>query len=48
MWIWYKVNTIGEIALIPGQNAIFEMKVNDEVIWDRKVLLYSFKLGMLT
>eukprot|EP00026_Physarum_polycephalum_P015265 Phypoly_transcript_15904.p1 GENE.Phypoly_transcript_15904~~Phypoly_transcript_15904.p1 ORF type:complete len:129 (+),score=28.10 Phypoly_transcript_15904:26-412(+) len=27
---------IGEIALIPGASAVFQIKVNDELIWDRK------------
>ncbi|CAG8654634.1 15464_t:CDS:2 [Acaulospora morrowiae] len=29
-------NIIGEIALIPGSNAVFIVQVNGEIIWDRK------------
>jgi len=27
---------IGEIALIPGKSAVFQIKVGDELVWDRK------------
>ncbi|ORY95020.1 Rdx family-domain-containing protein [Syncephalastrum racemosum] len=27
---------IGELALIPGDSAVFRVKVNDVLIWDRK------------
>ncbi|KAK4517782.1 Dolichyl-phosphate-mannose--protein mannosyltransferase [Mucor velutinosus] len=30
-------NEIGEFALIPGGVGIFTVKVNDTVIWDRKI-----------
>eukprot|EP01111_Echinosteliopsis_oligospora_P003867 TRINITY_DN1605_c0_g1_i2.p1 TRINITY_DN1605_c0_g1~~TRINITY_DN1605_c0_g1_i2.p1 ORF type:complete len:166 (+),score=49.53 TRINITY_DN1605_c0_g1_i2:29-499(+) len=29
-------NIIGEMVLVPGQNAVFEVRVGNEVIWDRK------------
>ncbi|CAG8537322.1 6086_t:CDS:2, partial [Acaulospora colombiana] len=29
-------NIIGEVALIPGSNAVFIVQVNGEIIWDRK------------
>ena len=30
------VDELGEVALIPGQGGVFEVRVNDVVIWDRK------------
>lgn len=30
------VNEIGEMVLVPGKGGIFEIKVNDEVIFSRK------------
>ncbi|KAI9490905.1 Rdx family-domain-containing protein, partial [Zychaea mexicana] len=27
---------IGELAIIPGAAAVFQVKVNDVIIWDRK------------
>ncbi|CAN5346463.1 SelT/SelW/SelH family protein [soil metagenome] len=29
------VAEVGEVALIPGTNAVFTIHVNDELIWDR-------------
>ncbi|KAL1930854.1 hypothetical protein VTP01DRAFT_9991 [Rhizomucor pusillus] len=29
-------NVIGELALIPGSSAVFRVKVNDTLVWDRK------------
>jgi selenoprotein W-related protein len=26
---------VGEVALVPGRGGIFEIRVNDELIWDR-------------
>lgn len=28
-------DSLGEVALIPGTGGIFEIRVNDEVIWER-------------
>ncbi|ORX53637.1 hypothetical protein DM01DRAFT_1047921 [Hesseltinella vesiculosa] len=30
-------NEVGEVALIPGESAVFLIKVNDVTVWDRKV-----------
>ena len=27
---------IGEVALVPGTGGVFEIRVNDELIWSRK------------
>ncbi|OZJ05890.1 hypothetical protein BZG36_00898 [Bifiguratus adelaidae] len=27
---------IGEVALIPGHSAVFQVMVDDEIVWDRK------------
>ncbi|CAO3652627.1 unnamed protein product [Cunninghamella echinulata] len=29
-------NDLGEVALIPGESAVFLIKVDDAVVWDRK------------
>jgi len=29
-------DTIGEIALVPGSSAVYQVRVNGDIIWDRK------------
>ena len=34
--LWTFDETVGEVALIPGQDGIFEIRAGDQLVWSRQ------------